>query len=374
MVADGVDARVQNPATCSRWSEACYFEASFPTMINRPSARPGSPLRPRAVRLLGTGAALPADEVPSEQLDLTLGLPRGTVRKKTGVERRYVETRSAAALGAEAARGALAAAGLELSDLDCLIAASGTPDQAMPCNGALLHRALGLSDFAIPSFDIGASCLSFLVALDTAACLIEAGRYRRILIVSSDVASCGLDWTKLEASGIFGDGAAAAVVGPADPGDSSALLASSFATISDGAHTCEIPGGGSRHHPGRIAGPYLPLTLFRMDGKAVFRLAAERLPSFLEALLDASGLALSDIPVVVPHQASRHALDYLRRRFDLRKEQVIDLFAGQGNQVGASLPSALHEAVRSGRLRRGDPALLIGTGAGIQIGGMVIRY
>src|SRR6185369_11877369 len=118
---------------------------------------------------------------------------------------------------------------------DCLVAASGTPDQAMPSNSALIHRELGLS--AIPAFDVGASCLSFLVALDTAACLIDAGRYRRILIVSSDIASCGLDWSKLEASGIFGDGAAAAVVGPADGEDGgSALLASSFVTLSEGAH------------------------------------------------------------------------------------------------------------------------------------------
>jgi 3-oxoacyl-[acyl-carrier-protein] synthase-3 len=318
--------------------------------------------------------ALPTEELTSEELDRRLGLASGTVFKRTGVRRRFVETRSAAALGAEAAQQALAAAGLGLADVDCLIAASGTPDQAMPSNSALLHRALGLSDLGIPAFDIGASCLSFLVALDTAACLIDSGRYRRILIVSSDIASCGLDWSKLEASGIFGDGAAAAVVGPAEAGAGSALLASSFATISEGAHTCEIPGGGSRHHPGRIDGPYLPLTLFRMDGKAVFRLAAERLPGFLDDLLAAARLTLTEIPIVIPHQASLHALQYLRRRFGLRREQVIDIFADRGNQVGASLPSALHEAIVSGRLRRGDPALLVGTGAGVQVGGMVIRY
>ena len=343
--------------------------------MSRPAARPPAKSRPREIRLLGTGVALPAEELTSEQLDQRLGLSPGTVFKKSGVRRRFVETRNAAALGAEAAHQALAAAGLDLADVDCLIAASGTPDQAMPSNGALLHRAIGFSDLGIPAFDIGASCLSFLVAFDTANCLIEAGRYRRILIVSSDIASCGLDWSKLEASGIFGDGAAAAVVGPAEAGaDGSALLASSFVTLSEGAHTCEIPGGGSRHHPGRIAGPYLPLTLFRMDGKAVFRLAAERLPGFLDDLLAAAGLTLAEIPVVVPHQASLHALQYLRRRFGLRREQVIDIFAERGNQVGASLPSALHEAIASGRLRRGETALLVGTGAGVQLGGMVIRY
>src|SRR6185369_16128740 len=102
-----------------------------------------------------------------------------------------------------------------------------------------VHRELVLS--AIPAFDVGASCLSFLVALDTVSCLLAAGRYRRVLIVSSDIASCGLDWSKLEASGIFGDGAAAAIVDGGDGGDGtgSALLASAFATYSEGAHLCE---------------------------------------------------------------------------------------------------------------------------------------
>ena len=111
-----------------------------------------------------------------------------------------------------------------------------------------------------------------------------------------------------------------------------------------------------------------------MDGKAVFRLAGERLPGFLDGLLATAGVRLADIPVVVPHQASQHALQYLRRRFRLRREQMIDVFADQGNQVGASLPSALDAAIRSGRLRRGDTTLLVGTGAGIHLGGVVLCY
>jgi 3-oxoacyl-[acyl-carrier-protein] synthase III len=324
------------------------------------------------LRILSTGAALPAEAVTSAELDVRLGLPSGTVEKRTGVRVRYFQTRGGpATLAAEAAHRALAAAGLGLGDIDCLIAASGTPDQAMPSNASLIHRELGLS--GTPAFDIGASCLGFLVALDTVSCLFESGRYRRVLIVASDLASCGLDWSKLESSGIFGDGAGAAVVGPSED-TGSALLASAFATWSEGAHLCEIPGGGSRHHPKRVDEPFLPLVRFRMDGKAVFRLAGERLPGFLDGLLAAAGVRLADIPLVVPHQASEHALQYLRRRFRLRREQMIDVFAGQGNQVGASLPSALDAAVRSGRLRRGDTTLLVGTGAGIHLGGVVLCY
>jgi 3-oxoacyl-[acyl-carrier-protein] synthase-3 len=345
-----------------------------------PTPQPQTPpLRvSRPVRILGTGAVLPAEAVSSADLDRQLGLAAGTVEKKTGVRVRYFETkRSAAALGAEAALRALDEAGLSFSDIDCLVAASGTPDQPMPSNAALMHHELARGGSTIPAFDIVASCLSFLVALDTVACLIEAGRYRRVLIVASDIASCGLDWSTLEASGIFGDGAAAAVIGAADDPAAAggpAILGSAFATYSEGVHLCEIPGCGSRHHPSRITEPVLPLSFFRMDGKAVFRLAAEHLPGFLAELLAASGVGLDEISIVVPHQASRHALEYLRRQLKVKREKMIDVFAGQGNQVAASLPSALDAAIRGGRLRRGETALLIGTGAGLSLGGIVLRY
>lgn len=344
------------------------------------SARPVSQA-PLPLRILGTGSALPAEEVTSAELDRKLGLPAGTVEKKSGVRVRYFETRrSAAALAAEAAERALAAAGLRLADLDALVVASGTPDQAMPSNAALVLAELAPPGTALPAFDVGASCLGFLVALDTVACQVAAGRYRRVMIVASDLASCGLDWSKLEASAIFGDGAAAAVVGPgngpADPAEDrrSALLATAFTTFAEGAHLCEIPGGGSRHHPGRIAEPFLPLTYFRMEGKAVFRLAAERLPALLDDLWAASGTSIGEMAVVVPHQASRHALQYLRRLLGVERERIVDLFAEQGNQVAASLPSALDAAIRSGRLRRGEKALLVGSGAGLCLGGIVLCY
>jgi 3-oxoacyl-[acyl-carrier-protein] synthase III len=333
--------------------------------------------RARPLRVLGTGVAVSGEAVTSDALDAHLGLPAGTIEERTGVRRRFVERRPAAVPGAEAARMALHTAGLTLDDIDCLVAASGTPDQAMPSNAALLHHELGLSARGIPAFDIGASCLGFLMALDVVSSLLASGRYRRVLIVASDVASCGLDWSKLESSGIFGDGAAAAVV---DAGDGLAaaagggILAASFLTLSDGAHACEIPGGGSRHHPSRIDQPFPPLAQFHMDGPVIFRLAGERLADFVDGLLVQAGVTLADLDLVVPHQASGHALAFMRRRLRLRAEQVVDIFAERGNQVGASLPTALHEAITSGRLRRGGTALLIGTGAGVQMGGIVLRH
>ena len=328
----------------------------------------------RRVRILGSGVATRNALVSSADLDVRLGLPPGTVQRRTGVASRHVETtRNAAELGAEAARAAVAAAGLELNAIDCVVAACGTPDQAMPCNAALIHHELGRGAGMVPAFDINASCLSFLVALDILGYLIEASRYQRVLVVSSDIASCGLDWSHLEASGIFGDGAAAVVLGRG--GDTaSALLASASATFGEGAHYCEIKGGGSRHHPSRIAVPFAPLANFEMDGESVFRLVGRRLPAFVSDLLHASGIRLADVTVVVPHQASAHALRYVRRRLGLGRDQMVDIYADHGNQVAASVPSALHHAIASGRLQRGQHALLLGSGAGVGLAGTVLCF
>ncbi|GAA3813888.1 3-oxoacyl-[acyl-carrier-protein] synthase III C-terminal domain-containing protein [Nocardioides panacisoli] len=327
----------------------------------------------RALRILGTGAVVPDNELLSTAIDERLGLAAGTVEARTGVRVRYVEHGTAAQLGARAARKALAAAGLDLADVDVIIGASATPDQPLPCNAALLHEELA-PPHPVPAWDVNASCLSFLVALDLAATLIDAGRHRHVLVVSSDIASVGLDWSELGASGIFGDGAAAAVLGPAD-GTDSAVLAAGFSTHSEGAHTCEIPGGGSRHAPDRVEGPYGDIARFRMDGGAVFRLAIQHLPPFVDGLLaEAGDIELPDLPLVIPHQASHHGLSWLRQRLGLRDDQMVDIYADRGNQVAASLPSALHAAIESGRLRRGDLALLLGTGAGLSIGGIVLCY
>src|SRR5690606_15922263 len=123
---------------------------------------------------------------------------------------------------------------LNLNDIDCLVATSATMDQGMPSNAALIHKELGLNDRAIPAFDINASCLGFLAALDSLSWMIAAGAYKRVLVVAADLASCGLNWSHLESSAIFGDGAAAAVITQSENGPQ--ILASALNTYSEGVH------------------------------------------------------------------------------------------------------------------------------------------
>lgn len=329
----------------------------------------------RSLALLGTGHALPAKAIASSELDHQLNQRAGTIERVGGVRQRYfaAHNETAAGLAAKAGQRAIDAAGLTLADIDCLVAASGTMDQGMPCNAALIHRELDLSARAIPAFDINASCLGFLAALDTLSWPIIAGRYRHVLVVAADIASCGLDWSKLESSAIFGDGAAAAVLGPCHNGRSR-LLAADLNTLSEGADLCRIPAGGSRYHPTRISQPFDELTKFRMDGKGVFKLAAAHLPAFVERLLERTKLTRDKLDWIVPHQASQLALSHLSKRLGFAHNKVINIFAEHGNQVAASLPTALDIAIRDGRIQRGHRLLLLGTGAGLSLGGVILEY
>lgn len=330
---------------------------------------------PRGIRICGTGVAVPEQVLTSEEIDRRFGLPVGTVFKRYGVRSRHRTVHeSAASLAARACEAALAQADMRWSDIDCLVAASATMDQALPYNAALILATLGERANRIAAFDVGASCLSFLVALDTLSYLVESGRYRNVMIVSADIATFSLDWSTLGESAIFGDGAAAAIIRKSAQGEPSAILASRIETYPEGANYCYIKAGGSRYHPRRLSESIDPLSLFHMDGPRLFRTVSRELPRFVTQLMDGAGLTLDALRVVVPHQASRLALDHLARRLHIEAARVVDILADSGNQVAASLPSALHHAIAADRLERGDPIMLIGTGAGLTIGGTVMVY
>lgn len=330
---------------------------------------------PRGIRICGTGVAVPEQVLTSEEIDRRFGLPVGTVFKRYGVRSRHRTVHeSAASLAARACEAALAQANMRWSDIDCLVAASATMDQALPYNAALILATLGERANRIAAFDVGASCLSFLVALDTLSYLVESGRYRNVMIVSADIATFSLDWSTLGESAIFGDGAAAAIIRKSAQGEPSAILASRIETYPEGANYCYIKAGGSRYHPRRLSESIDPLSLFHMDGPRLFRTVSRELPRFVTQLMDGAGLTLDALRIVVPHQASRLALDHLARRLHIEAARVVDILADSGNQVAASLPSALHHAIAADRLERGDPIMLIGTGAGLTIGGTVMVY
>lgn len=313
--------------------------------------------------ILGTGAARDLAVATSLSLDLAHGLPAGQVERLTGVTcRPRAGPRDQVALATEAARMALTDAGTEAGALDAILHAAAVPYQTIPATAPLVQQALGLPDGAVAAFDIGATCLGFLAALQHAAAMVEAGRWRRVLVVASERISDNLDWREPATAGLFGDGAGAAVVGPGPQG----LLLGQIMleTHPSGYDAARLRAGGTRLGAGAAPDEMR----FVMDGPALFGLTRRRFEAFVRGNLQAAGLSLDDIDLVVPHQASPVALRLMARALGVAEDRLVDLTATHGNQVAASLPVTLDHARRTGRIAPGARVLMLGTAAGVTFG------
>lgn len=313
--------------------------------------------------------------VSSEIIDEQLGLPVGSIFKAGGVTSRHFAegTLKQSTLAAQAVQAALINAGVDLSQVDALVAACGVPEQAIPCNAVLIARELNMDGMGVSAFDVNATCLSFLVALDSLAAQITVGRFKTVVLVAADLASRGIDWTHRESASIFGDGAAAFVL-QYDETAQSAVLATHLATFPEGWNVCQIKAGGTEVNPRTRSDLDIQDFLFQMDGRAIFKLAAERVPVVFDEFWRRSGLSLDDIDWIAPHQASHLGLHHMRKLLNVPLEKVIDIYATHGNQVAASLPCALHAGITQNKIKRGDTVMLMGTGAGLTVGILALRY
>lgn len=319
------------------------------------------------LRIISTGMALPEQVVSSAELDVRLKLSSGAVQKKSGIVSRHFAQAGElqSEFAAQAVRRALSRAGLKVGDLDLLISVAGVVEQALPNMANMVAHHLGVKGLA--AFDLNASCLGFLAGLQVAASMLASGMYHRIALVASDLASRGVDWDDPEASFIFGDGAAAVIL---ERGAEQGIRAFRLQTYPEGRTYCEIRAGGTRRNP-RV-GVEPKDFLFRMDGKAVFRLASQTMPRLLDDVLYEAGISRQQLDVVVPHQASHLGMAHLIKRLDLSKERVVNIYPTHGNQVAASIPTALHYAYDQGLAKPGKSALLLGTAAGFTAGAAVL--
>lgn len=327
------------------------------------------------VKIVGTGTYIPEKKLYSKSIDQKFDVKQGWTYKKSGVNVRHVvENETATEMGAYAARIALSNSNIDVTDIDCIISGSGTVEQPIPCNASLIQEKLGLDQSGIPCFDVNTTCLSFVQALDIAANYITLGKYETILIVSSEISSVGLNWEHKESSILFGDGAAAIIVQKAEKGETSRMLYSHMETYSIGAKYSEIVGGGTKIHPREHSDETADQFLFYMNGPSIFKLSAKLLPGFVEKLLDGAGVKLGDLKAVIPHQASGMSLRIMRKRLQIPEEAFIHVIEKYGNTIAASIPIALHDAIQSKQIQRGDVVMLIGTSAGLSIGGVIFEY
>jgi 3-oxoacyl-[acyl-carrier-protein] synthase-3 len=274
-------------------------------------------------------------------------------------------------MGAQAALLAIKYAGISLTDIDVIISACGAAEQPIPCTAILIQKQLGLEKSGIPCFDINSTCLSFLTALDTTSYLIDAGRFQRALIISSDIPSLGINWNDMETCTIFGDGAAACILEKST--GSHRIIASHMESHSLGSEYCRLEAGGTRMPPSQPF-DHERYGLFYMDGKKVFKLASQVMEQSHKTLFKKAGLTIKDIDWVVPHQASLLAMHHIRKRLNIPTEKFVNIYTTHGNQMAASLPSALSHHVHAKKIERGQLIYLVGTGAGISVAGMILEY
>lgn len=326
------------------------------------------------LKIVGLGRYLPDRVVSNREVEKLCGLPSGWIDESgAGVKsRRWVDGETTRYMGAQAARRAVDDAGLSWNDIDLIVNATGIAEQVLPDGACLIQRELGLGDSGIACMSVHTTCLGFLSALDVAGSFLRARRYETILIVNSEIPSAGLNFDDPGSSILFGDAATAAVVRRAGDGEASRIESVSFETYGDGSHLTEVRGGGTRRHPSDDR-TRREDNLFSMDGEEVFWMSLQYFPGFMERYWPQWLAGGHDrVDWIVPHQASRAALDALSR-LGVPGDKIVTTIEDYGNCVSASIPLTLHRGLEEG-IERGDRLLLLGTGAGLSFGAMTLIY
>jgi 3-oxoacyl-[acyl-carrier-protein] synthase-3 len=318
----------------------------------------------RAV-LLGTGSALPPRAVSNAELALTVDTTDEWIVERTGIRNRHIaaDGETTATLATEAARNALAAAGVDASDIGLIVLATATPDQTFPASATLVQAALGIDDCV--AFDVAAVCSGFLYAVSVADNMIRGGAAEKAIVIGSETFSRILDWEDRGTCVLFGDGAGAVVLGAeeSERGERGILATKLHA---DGRHNQLLYVDGGPSTTGTVG-------KLRMKGKEVFRHAVVNLASVMTEALDIAGLTPADVDWVVPHQANARILDATARKLGLPPEKVVITVDRHANTSAASVPLALDVAVKDGRIRPGDLVVLEAMGGGFTWGASILR-
>ena len=331
-----------------------------------------TPAGPSCV-ILGTGAYVPAKVLTNADLSGMVDTSDSWIIERTGIrERRIAEPEEATSdLATKAAAAAIADAGLTPADIDLLIVATITPDMPMPSTACFVQHKLGVPPHAT-CFDVNAACSGFLYILDIASSMIASGRYRHALLIGAEKLSTVLDWKDRTTCVLFGDAAGAAVIGRADrPGIG--IIGSDLGADGSVTDILCIPGGGSRT-PSSAQSLDAGEHTIKMKGREVFKIAVRAMEQVAREMLEQHHLTADQISCVIPHQANQRIIEMLSKNLSIPLARFFINLDRYGNTSAASIPLALDEARRAGRIRPGEFTLLLSFGAGLTYGSTLIRW
>jgi 3-oxoacyl-[acyl-carrier-protein] synthase-3 len=319
----------------------------------------------RYSRIIGTGGYLPETILTNEQIAQSVDTSDAWIVERTGISQRYIASsdETASSMAEIASRQALEDAGIDPDSIELIIVATCTPDRVFPSTACLLQERLNIR--ACGAFDIQAACSGFIYGLSVADQYIRAGTAKRVLVVGSEINSKLVDWSDRATCILFGDGAGAMVL---EVSDEPGMLSTHI--HADGQYkdllyvpnpVCDQPNGAN----GRF---------LKMEGNEVFKIAVNTLGRIVDETLEANGLTKSDIDWLVPHQANIRIINATAKKLGLPLERVVVTIEKQGNTSAASIPLALNEAIRDGRIQRGQTILMEAFGGGFAWGAALARY
>lgn len=318
-------------------------------------------------RIIGTGGYLPKKVLTNHDLETMVETTDQWITDRTGIKKRHIaaEDETTCDLAEHASRQAIEAAGVELSDIDLIIVATTTPDRVFPSTACLLQQRLGIHGCA--AFDIQAVCTGFVYALGVADKFIKSGSHRCALVIGAETMSRIVDWTDRGTCVLFGDGAGAVVLGASDqPG----ILSTHLHADGQYKELLSTTGGVSEGFPEGSNGT----AHVTMQGNEVFKMAVNTLGRIVDETLAANNMEKTDIDWLVPHQANIRIINATAKKLKMDTDHVVVTVQEHGNTSSASVPLALNEAVRDGRIQRGETILLEAFGGGFTWGSALLKY
>ncbi len=323
-------------------------------------------------KISALGTYVPPRLLTNADLEKMVETSDDWIVERTGIRERHIVEKGMATsdLAVEAAKAALAQRGLAPGDVDALIVATVTPDMLFPSTACLVQHKLGAK--GIWGFDLSAACSAFVYALQTGAQFIATGTHKKVLVIGADVMSSIIDYTDRATCVIFGDGAGAVIL---EPAEDEALAIIDFIHEVDGSGGCALymPGGGSLH-PATHETVDKKMHYVHQDGQTVFKFAIRKQTELCEKILERNGLKARDVDAFIPHQANRRIITATAERLGLRPESIIINIDRYGNTTAGTIPLAMGTALEEGRLKKGDLVLLASVGAGFTVGVTLLRW